>query len=124
MVLSVHDIEDILEGSSEKLRQLLHRRNDFRLSVIEHCAMDARILRKLHRRDTYRYKFNQYILRHPRLYLSMPVGNCLPYGWDENGAVDTRFHPMFKVPNMGIILEAWTMERNDWDTDSEVGNSS
>lgn len=76
-----------------------------------------RILRKIHRRDTYRYKFNRYVIRHAWKYVGLPVGNCLPYGWDNEGAVDSRFHDQFRVPDMGISLEVWTMEDPYWDVD-------
>ena len=122
MVLLEQDILDILEGNDAVLLRLINIRENPKLSLLTHCKIDAFILQKLRRRDTYRYKFNKFVLHHRAKYQGLPVGNCLPYGWDENGAVDHRFHKPFRIPDMGITLEVWTMENPSWDVTTPDDN--
>ena len=119
MVLTTFDIVDILESNRLSLIQLLYLCLEPNITFIEYCDIDSQLLRFLNRRQSYRYKFNMFVLRHRLDFINTPIGDCAPFGWDRDGTTDERFHTRFRAPNVGMTLNIWTQQFPDWDEDDE-----
>jgi hypothetical protein len=116
MVLTLDDIYMMAAGGrgSARARRFLRTKNH-RTEFYEQAQIDVYIQKALGNTNSYCYKFNKYILRHPSIFHRVPAGIKYLVGWDDFGAVDPHIPHFFKMPAVKDLLDHWTIKNPNWD---------